>query len=134
VFALANAGVRLSGGLDALRGPVALGIVVGLVVGKPVGIVASTWLLVRITRVPLPDGITWPRLAAVGAIAGIGFTMSLFIAELAALDPTGHRDAKLGVLAATATATVIGWIAMRRTTRDARAGAAATPASDHRLG
>jgi NhaA family Na+:H+ antiporter len=69
----------------------------------------------------------------VGAIAGIGFTMSLFIAELAALDPTGHRDAKLGVLTATAIAAALGWAAMRRVTRGARAGAEGALPSDHLL-
>jgi NhaA family Na+:H+ antiporter len=134
VFALANAGVRLTGGLDALTGPIGLGIIVGLVLGKPIGIVGSTWLLVRFTSVRLPDGVTWTRLLALGAIAGIGFTMSLFIAELAALDPMGHRDAKLGVLAATTIAAVVGWMAMRLATRDARRAGLAVGAMDHQRG
>ncbi|MET0773042.1 MAG: Na+/H+ antiporter NhaA, partial [Candidatus Limnocylindrales bacterium] len=129
LFALANAGVRLSGGLDSLTGSVALGIILGLLIGKPIGIVGSTWLLTRLTRTRLPEGITWPRLLALGVLAGIGFTMSLFIAELASLDVAGHRDAKLGVLAATAIAATLGWIAMRLATRGEREPSA-TP--DHR--
>jgi NhaA family Na+:H+ antiporter len=100
------------------------------VVGKPIGIVGSTWLLTRVTRTELPDGITWPRLLALGILAGIGFTMSLFIAELASFDVAGHRDAKLGVLAATTIAATIGWVAMRLTTRGVRGTAQPTP--DHR--
>jgi NhaA family Na+:H+ antiporter len=130
LFALANAGVRLSGGLDSLTGAVGLGIIVGLVVGKPIGILGSTWLLVRLTPARLPEGITWARMLALGILAGIGFTMSLFIAELAYFDAAGHRDAKLGVLAATAVAATLGWIAMRLTTREARSSPGSTP--DHR--
>jgi NhaA family Na+:H+ antiporter len=116
VFALANAGVQLAGGIDALTGPIGLGITLGLVVGKPLGIVGSAWLLVRMSVARLPEGVTWMRLLAVAVMAGIGFTMSLFIADLATLDAEGHRDAKLGVLAATAIAATLGWIGMRRAT------------------
>jgi NhaA family Na+:H+ antiporter len=129
IFALANAGVRLSGGLDPLTGPVGLGIIVGLVVGKPIGILGSTWLLTRLTGTRLPEGLTWTRILALGLLAGIGFTMSLFIADLATLDAAGHRDAKLGVLAATTIAATIGWIAMRVATRGARDAARSDP--DH---
>jgi NhaA family Na+:H+ antiporter len=130
LFALANAGVRLEGGIDAVTGPVGLGIIVGLLVGKPLGIVGSTWLLVRASLAVLPAGVTWRHMASLGVIAGIGFTMSLFIAELATLDVAGHRSAKLGVLAATTIAATVGWVLMRRAVgRDAQA--AAPP--DHRL-
>jgi len=92
--------------------------------------VGSTWLLMRVSRARFPDGLTWARLVALGVLAGIGFTMSLFIADLASFDADGHRDAKLGVLAATALAATAGWIAMRLATRDARA--TPMPAPDHR--
>lgn len=114
LFALANAGVRLEGGVDAITGPVGLGVIVGLVVGKPLGIVGSTWLLVRSSRAALPADVTWRQFGALGVIAGIGFTMSLFIADLAALDPPGHRSAKLAILAVTAVVGPVGWVAMRR--------------------
>ncbi len=117
IFALANAGVRLTGGLEVLTQPVMLGIVAGLVLGKPLGILASTWLLGRITGTGLPDGSTLAQMAAVGLLAGIGFTMSLFIADLASLDGDGQRNAKVGILIASVVAGVGGWIAMRLATR-----------------
>ena len=120
IFALANAGVRLTGGLEVLSEPVTLGIVVGLVLGKPLGILASTWLLGRFLGIGLPEGSTRAQMAAIGLLAGIGFTMSLFIADLASLDPDGHRNAKLGILAASVVAGVGGWIAMRLATRGTR--------------
>jgi NhaA family Na+:H+ antiporter len=126
IFALANAGVRLTGGFEVFSEPVTLGIVVGLVLGKPVGILASTWLLGRLMGVGLPEGSTRAQMAAIGLLAGIGFTMSLFIADLASLDPAGHRNAKLGILAASVVAGVGGWIAMRLATRD-RASSADPP-------
>ena len=117
LFALANAGVHLTGGFEVFSEPVTLGIVVGLVLGKPVGILASTWLLGRVMGTGLPVGSTRAQMAAVGLLAGIGFTMSLFIADLASLDPAGHHNAKLGILAASVVAGVGGWIAMRLATR-----------------
>ena len=117
IFALANAGVRLTGGLEVLSEPVTLGIVVGLVLGKPLGILASTWLVGRFLGIGLPDGSTRAQMAAIGLLAGIGFTMSLFIADLASLDVDGHRNAKLGILTASVVAGVGGWIAMRLATR-----------------
>jgi Na+/H+ antiporter NhaA len=85
VFALANAGVTVrSSAFDAPGAKaVALGVVVGLVLGKPVGIVAGAWLGARAGVARLPDGSSWPMMAGVGGVAGIGFTVSLFIAELA---------------------------------------------------
>ena len=131
IFALANAGVRLTGGLEVFSEPVTLGIVAGLVLGKPLGILASTWLLGRFLGIGLPEGSTRAQMAAIGLLAGIGFTMSLFIADLASLDDAGHRNAKLGILAASAVAGIGGWIAMRLATRgrvaaDAPAGTAGT--------
>ena len=118
IFALANAGVRLTGGFEVFAEPIALGVMIGLVVGKPVGILASVWLLGRLTGTGLPDGSTRAQMAAVGLLAGIGFTMSLFIADLASFDATGLRDAKLGILAASVIAGVGGFIAMRLSTRE----------------
>lgn len=97
LFAFANAGVQIR--TEALMHPVTLAVVLGLVVGKPLGIVLSSWLAVQSGLAKLPDTISWSVLAAAGVLAGIGFTMSLFIAGLALndllLDP-----AKIGVLVA----------------------------------
>ncbi|MFN8520808.1 MAG: Na+/H+ antiporter NhaA [Chloroflexota bacterium] len=130
LFALANAGVRLEGGLDSITGPIGLGIILGLLVGKPLGIVGATWLLVRTSVATLPEGVTWRQLVGLGVLAGIGFTMSLFIADLAALDEAGHRSAKLGVLAATIVTATVGWVVMRRL---ARRGVTAPAMPDHRM-
>ncbi len=117
LFALANAGVRLTGDLAVLVEPVTLGIIVGLLVGKPIGIVGLTWIVGRLTRRGLPDGTTWSQFVALGVLAGIGFTMSLFIANLATLSDADHRGAKLGILAASVSAGTLGWVAMRVATR-----------------
>ncbi|MBX3031108.1 MAG: Na+/H+ antiporter NhaA [Chloroflexi bacterium] len=117
VFALANAGVPLTGDLAILVEPVTLGILLGLVVGKPIGIVGTTWILARLAGRGLPGDMTWAQVGALGVLAGIGFTMSLFIAELATLDEAGHRGAKIGILAASVVAGILGWAAMRMTTR-----------------
>jgi NhaA family Na+:H+ antiporter len=122
IFALANAGVRLTGGFEVFTEPIALGVVLGLVLGKPIGILASTWLVGRFTGSGLPDGSTRAQMAAIGLLAGIGFTMSLFIADLAAFDEVGHRAAKLGILAASVIAGVGGFVAMRLATRGRAAG------------
>ena len=100
VFALANAGVAVGGGLGALlTDPVALGVVLGLVVGKPLGIFALTFLAVRLGLASRPAGVTWRHLFGVSALAGIGFTMSIFIANLAFPgDPALLDAAKVGIL------------------------------------
>jgi Na+/H+ antiporter NhaA len=114
LFALANAGIVISGGLlgHAVTAPVTLGIFVGYVVGKPLGIFVASWLATRLRpgRLRLPVG--WPSLIAGGAVAGVGFTVSLLIASLAF---TGQRleEAKLGVLAAAAGAAIVGWTVFR---------------------
>jgi NhaA family Na+:H+ antiporter len=110
LFALANAGITVGGDQvsDALSSRVTLAIVVGLVIGKPIGITLASWLAVRSGLGELPQGVTWRALAGVASIAGIGFTVSLFVTELAFDDETIIADAKLGVLAASLVSAVIG--------------------------
>lgn len=109
VFALANAGVSLTGFGDALTSPVALGIVAGLVLGKPVGIVLAAAIAVRLGLGRLPDGATWPMVLGLGAVAGIGFTVSLFIAGLSFPGSAGlTADAKVGILLASLVAAGVG--------------------------
>jgi len=111
LFALANVGIVIDHGLveDAITSPVTLGIFFAYVVGKPVGILAASWLA---TRRGLRLPVTWPGLAAAGVVAGIGFTVSILIATLA-FQGRELEEAKLGVLAAALTAAVLGWLVFR---------------------
>jgi NhaA family Na+:H+ antiporter len=105
VFALANAGVALRGGGMLAAPSLVAGIGAGLLIGKPLGILAASGLAVRLRIAALPQGLSWRGVAVVGVVAGIGFTMALFITELAL--PVELRDvAKLIVLLASATAAI----------------------------
>jgi Na+:H+ antiporter, NhaA family len=118
LFALANAGVPLGGGVvEALTSPVALGIVAGLVVGKQLGITLFAWLAVRSGLSELPEGIGWRHVYGVGWLAGIGFTMSLFISDLAFSDGSLIEDAKIGIECASLIAGVVGWTILRGASR-----------------
>ena len=110
LFALANAGVHLGGvGSDTSHVfGIALGVGLGLVVGKPLGILVFSWLAVRLGLASLPRGVSWGGVLLVGCVAGIGFTMALFIAALAFSDASMLAVAKLTVLAASAVAGVGG--------------------------
>ena len=111
VFALANAGVSLSGNLlEALTQPVSLGIVLGLLLGKSVGITLFSWLAVKIGIADLPYGVNWRQLFAASWLAGIGFTMSLFIASSAFQDPALLALAKTDILFASVLAALIGFL------------------------
>jgi NhaA family Na+:H+ antiporter len=114
VFALANAGVSLGEAPLAGDGArVLLGVALGLVLGKPVGIVALSWLAVRLRLAALPAGVRWLEVLVVGLVGGIGFTMALFIASLAFPPGPLNEVAKLGILCASATAGVAGLVAGR---------------------
>jgi Na+:H+ antiporter, NhaA family len=116
IFALANAGIPLSWDAlsEASSSAVTLGVVAGLVVGKPVGIVLAAMIAVRTGLGRLPDGVTWHHITGVGALAGIGFTVSLFISGLAFDTPTLRNQAALGVLAASALAALAGVAVLSR--------------------
>jgi NhaA family Na+:H+ antiporter len=105
VFALANAGVPFT--FADFGEPLAVAVMAGLVVGKPVGILLLSVLAVKLITRQLPEGLTWAGLCGGGFLAGIGFTMALFIAELA-LDGPLLKAAKVGVLGASAIAAMIG--------------------------
>ncbi len=110
VFALANAGVDLSGNLlEALAQPISLGIILGLLLGKSLGITLFSWVAVRLGVADLPYGVTWSQLFAASWLAGIGFTMSLFIASSAFEQPALLALAKMDILVASALAAVIGF-------------------------
>jgi NhaA family Na+:H+ antiporter len=122
IFALANAGVAVGSiDLDANGASwVLIGIAMALVLGKPLGIVTTSWVLVKLGWCRLPDGVSWSGIVLVGLLAGVGFTMSIFIAMLAFDDPALLGAAKLGVLIGSVVAATLGlaWgYAQARTSR-----------------
>ncbi|WP_460304363.1 Na+/H+ antiporter NhaA [Actinocorallia aurea] len=136
VFALLSAGVAfggLSGLGDALRDPVALGVLVGLVLGKPIGITTATWLVARFTRAELDEGLTWTDVFGLALLAGIGFTVSLLIGELAfPAHPETADLVKIAVLTASLTATFLAALVLRARNRVyRRIHAAETADQDH---
>jgi Na+/H+ antiporter NhaA len=116
LFALANAGITVNGSFlaRAYASPVTLGILVGYVVGKPVGTVAAAWLLARFTRGQIRPPVGWAAVTGAGAIAGIGFIVSLLIASLA-FHGTQLAEAKVGVLSAAICASALTWVVFRIT-------------------
>jgi NhaA family Na+:H+ antiporter len=115
LFALANAGVTFSGGAwkELLASRVAWGVVAGLVVGKPLGIIGFAKVAVRAGFAQMPKSVTWKQLSAVGILAGIGFTVSIFISSLAFDDPTQLMEAKTAVLGASVIAGVAGYFLLK---------------------
>ncbi|OFJ52309.1 Na+/H+ antiporter NhaA [Mycolicibacterium grossiae] len=115
LFALANAGVRLDLATitGALRSPLTWGVIAGLVVGKFVGITAATALVRAVGVGQLAPGLTLRRVAGGAALSGIGFTISLFIVDIAITDPAKQDQARVGVLAATVLAFALGWLWFR---------------------
>jgi Na+/H+ antiporter NhaA len=118
LFALANAGIAINAGFlgRAYTSPITLGILVGYVAGKPIGIIGGSWLVTRISRGRVVPPTGWAALAGSGFVAGIGFTVSLLIANLAF---TGDdlAEAKLGVLSAAVCASVATWLVFRATAK-----------------
>lgn len=108
IFALANAGVTWSTGVLVGQGRLVLAIALGLVVGKSVGIVLASWLAVRSGIAEKPDAYSWRQLCGAGALGGIGFTMSLFIAGIAFPDQATYAAAKIAIFAASLVAGAVG--------------------------
>jgi NhaA family Na+:H+ antiporter len=110
LFALANAGVRVAGGsvTGFLGERVTLGVIAGLVLGKPLGITIAAFLMVKVGLGRLPRGVGWLEMIGVGLLAGVGFTVAIFIASLAYTDPVLTGAAKVGILLASATAGIVG--------------------------
>ncbi len=109
LFAFFNAGVAIDGRLtDAVANPIGLGIIVGLVVGKMIGITVFTWLAVALARAERPEGVDWSQIFGGACLAGIGFTMSMFVTQLAFRLPENLARAKVGILVASVCAAVIG--------------------------
>jgi len=120
VFAFFAAGVSVAGLsiTQTLSQPVALGIIVGLVLGKPIGVLGGAWVVTKVTRGSLADAIGWRDVSAVGLVAGVGFTVSLLISELAfSDDPTLLSEAKLAVLTASVLASILATITLFQRSR-----------------
>jgi NhaA family Na+:H+ antiporter len=114
VFAFANAGVVLDGlSLDAFMQPVPLGIILGLVIGKQIGVFGMTWLMVKAGFTQLPHGVTWRHIYGVACLAGIGFTMSLFIGGLSFDSPELLNQTRLGVLTGSIISGVLGYVLLK---------------------
>jgi NhaA family Na+:H+ antiporter len=124
LFAFFNAGVRIEGSFaQTLAQPVSLGVILGLVLGKQVGITLFSWLAVKSGRAALPEGVDWGDLYGAACLGGVGFTMSLFIGELAFETPLLVAEAKLGILTASLIAAIWGMSVLffqlsRRSSRD----------------
>lgn len=115
-FALVSAGVPLSGGTHLLTDPIAIGVVVGLVLGKPLGVLGGTFLVTRFTHAELNEDLTWRQMLGVATLAGIGFTVSLLVAELS-FTGDDRNSAKAAVLTASVVAALLGALVLRRPVR-----------------
>lgn len=114
IFAFANAGVSFAGaGLDALLAPLSLGIAGGLVIGKQLGIFGACWLAVKAGWARLPEGVGFRHVYGLSCLAGIGFTMSLFIGNLAFVDPQQIAAVKFGVLGGSLVSAITGIVVLR---------------------
>jgi Na+/H+ antiporter NhaA len=112
---LANAGVVLTA--ETLRAaatsPVTWGVVVGLVLGKPIGVIVGTWVALRTGLGRVPDTLRWGQLIGGAGLSGIGFTVALFVTELALHDAALVAQAKIGILVGSVLAGVVGWLIFR---------------------
>jgi len=114
IFALANAGVQIS--VDAtqqLFSPVGLGVILGLVIGKPIGVSLLSWIAIRTGLAEMPGDLHFKQLASASLLAGIGFTLSLFIANAAFVDSAMLAAVKLNILVASILAGILGMVALR---------------------
>ena len=114
LFALANAGVPLSEDFfSSLTNSVSLGIIAGLFVGKQIGILLFSWLAVKLNIAVKPEGVNWKKIYSAGILAGIGFTMSLFISNLAFTDVNILNNAKVGILSASIISGITGFLILK---------------------
>lgn len=115
LFALANAGINFGSidVADAVTSPVALGVALGLVLGKVIGVTLFTWLALRLHLGVFPRGTGWSDIVGLAALAGVGFTVSLFITELAFSDPLLTDQAKIGIFIGSAVAGIAGYLLLR---------------------
>jgi NhaA family Na+:H+ antiporter len=129
IFALANAGVILSLGVFKTHSWLMLAIIFGLVIGKPLGIFLGSWLAARLRFAVKPDEYSWRQVLGAGALGGIGFTMSLFIAGEAFPEPADFAAAKIAIFIASLSATLVGTLILLPKTRNDTAVAADAPSA-----
>jgi Na+:H+ antiporter, NhaA family len=130
IFAFANAGVPFSGvSIASFVDPLPLGIAAGLILGKPIGIVGATWLAVRFGIAALPSGTGWAAMIGLGFLAGIGFTMSLFIGSLSFASSADAVGVRIGVLGGSLLAAIVG-LAILRATSDPTAAEPVAPETE----
>ncbi len=116
IFALANTNITFeSGMIDGLISPLGLGIIFGLMLGKPIGVTLFSWLSVRLGFAVLPRGAGWNHIVGLGMLAGIGFTMSIFIAILSFADPVYQTEAKFAILVASVASGIAGFFFLSKT-------------------
>lgn len=116
IFALANAGITFSDNFfDDLGSNVSLGVIFGLVLGKFIGIISVSKILVKLKFAALPEGVNWRQMYGVAMLAGVGFTMSLFITDLAFVDPAYIIQAKIGIFTASILCGIGGYLTLRKT-------------------
>jgi NhaA family Na+:H+ antiporter len=117
IFALANAGVSMHLDAGRLFGSVTMGVALGLLIGKAVGVIGTTMLLVKLKLSPFPDGMNFRHLLGGGMLASIGFTMSLFITSLAFTNPGHMVEAKVGIFSASILGGISGYLILSRNTK-----------------
>ncbi|NOR87200.1 MAG: Na+/H+ antiporter NhaA [Bacteroidales bacterium] len=123
LFALANAGIVIEGKLiDLLMTPISLGIIAGLVIGKTLGITAFSWIAIKLKLANLPEGTGWKEVIGASMLAGIGFTMSIFVADLAFNDQETIQTAKVGIFAASFIAAILGLILLSSSSKNKKLG------------
>ncbi len=129
LFALFSAGVTFNAQImSAFPGPVSIGIICGLVLGKPIGILLFSWLTIIAGGADMPTEVRWPHLLGAGILGGIGFTMSIFISELGFSSPTMIDEAKIGIFIASFIAGLGGYLLLNRTLAPVQAEKPASPA------
>lgn len=126
LFAFSNAGVSLDGmSLDKLASPLPLGVALGLIIGKPVGVFLFSYLSVLFRIAKLPENVNWKQIFAIAVLCGIGFTMSMFIAGLAFGEDTVSENvlalSRLGILMGTGVSAIVGYILLRAFTKEVKA-------------
>lgn len=123
VFALSNTGVLIGNNVQAvITSHAGLGVLLGLVLGKPLGILLFSWLANKMGAASLPENIKWIQILGVGLLGGIGFTMALFVASLAFTETALISNAKISILFASVIAGLAGYFVLRKTLRTKQKG------------